>query len=70
MEIELIFMGASCVVFGGIFTFILVLVCGYFSIDIFKNIWLLGIPAILAVGLNILFLEIYRKRKDKRKSVR
>jgi hypothetical protein len=68
MELELIFMGASCVVFGGIFTFGLVLVCGYFSIDIFKNIWLLGIPAVLSVGLNILLLEIYRKYKDKRKT--
>jgi hypothetical protein len=67
MEIELVFLGASCVVMGSIFTFILVAVCSYFNIDIFKNVWLLGIPAILSIGLNIFLLEMFRKRKRKRK---
>jgi len=68
MEVELIFLGVSCVVVGSIFTFILVAVCSYFNIDIFKNIWLLGIPATLSVGLNILLLELFRKRKRKHKT--
>jgi hypothetical protein len=68
MEIELIFLGTSCVVVGTFFTFILVAVCSYFGIDIFKNIWLLGIPAVLSVCLNIFLLEIFRKRKHKRKT--
>ncbi len=67
MELELIFLGTACVVVGAIFTFVLVMVCSYFNIDMFKNVWLLGIPAILSVALNICLLELYRKRKRKRK---
>jgi hypothetical protein len=67
MELELIFLGVASVFVGVIFIFAEVMICSYFKIDMLNNIWLLGIPAILSIALNICFLELYRKHKRKRK---
>ncbi|MFC1970787.1 hypothetical protein ACFLV0_02470 [Chloroflexota bacterium] len=36
------------------------------GIDIFDNMWILAIPAALAVILNVILLEIYRKFRKKK----
>lgn len=56
-----IYLAASCTILGIGITFALLLVCQYFSIDLFEKWWLLGIPVTLAVLLNIIFIELYRK---------
>ena len=50
---------------GVIFTAIMIFACSYFNIDISQNMWLLGVPAMLAVVLNICFIELYLKFKRK-----
>lgn len=67
MQLELILFAVACLILGTIFSGILVAVCWFLNIDIWKNIWLMGIPAILSIALNILFLELYYKYKNKNK---
>ena len=52
-------------ILGVIFTAIMLFVCTYFNIDISQHMWLLGVPAMLAVVLNICFIELYLKFKKK-----
>ncbi len=57
----------ACGALGMVITFVLILLCGYFQIDITKHIWLLAIPVTLSVILNITFIELYRKRRKNRR---
>jgi hypothetical protein len=66
MELEMIFLAVVTGILGVIITFILIFVCQYFDIDMLKNIWLLAIPVVLAVALNIWFIELYHKYKKKK----
>ncbi len=60
-----IYFAIGCGMLGIIMCFILFYVCLYFNIDIFKNLWLITIPVILAVFLNILLIELFFRRKRK-----
>ena len=63
LVLSYIYLAVSCGVLGVIITFLLILACAYFSIDIYKHLWLLAIPVTIAVFLNICFIELYRKFK-------
>ena len=60
-----IYFAIGCGMLGIIMSCILFYVCVYFSIDIFENLWLITVPVILAVFLNILFIELYFRQKRK-----
>lgn len=60
-----IYLAAGCVVVGTVVTFLLLLACEYFGVDIFKNLWLLAIPSVSALFLNVLFIELYHKFSKK-----
>ncbi len=45
--------------------FALLFICQYFSIDIGRNLWLLAMPILLALFLNVSFIELYRKLNRK-----
>ncbi len=60
-----IYFAIGCGMLGIIMSFILFYVCVYFSIDIFENLWLITVPVIIAVFLNILFIELYFRQKRK-----
>jgi ABC-type multidrug transport system permease subunit len=66
--LELIYFAVGCAALGVVFAFILVFACQYFGIDIYKNLWLLLIPLVLSISLNILILELYGKYKRKKRS--
>jgi ABC-type multidrug transport system permease subunit len=66
--LELIYFAVGCAALGVLFAFILVFACQYFGIDIYKNLWLLLIPLVLSISLNILILELYGKFKRKKRS--
>ena len=51
--------------FGVIFTYVMLLVCLYFRIDILENLWLITIPIILAVALNIFLIEVFSRSKKR-----
>ena len=64
---EYILLAVGCVVVGVVLTVVVIGVCVRLGIDIEENFWVLGIPTVLSLLLNILFLELYRKFR-KRKS--
>jgi hypothetical protein len=66
--LELIYFAVGCAALGVVFAFILVFACQYFGIDIYKNLWLLLMPLVLSISLNILILELYGKYKRKKRS--
>jgi len=60
-----IYLAVGSGLLGVILTFLMLGICHYFKIDLYKNIWLLMIPLLLAVSLNICFIELYHKFKKK-----
>ncbi len=65
MKLEFIFMAAVSALLGMIITFIVIYVCMAPGIDLGENLWVIVIPVILAITLNIFFIELYRKYKKK-----
>lgn len=63
MTAELIYLAVSCGAFGIIITFLVLLACKYFAIDISHNWWVVAIPVVLAVILNVCLVELFRKYK-------
>ena len=62
---DLICLAVGCGVLGTLIAFAVVFACQYLGIDIHKNLWVLVIPLILAIALNITFIELYRKYRKK-----
>ena len=63
---EYIFLASGCVAVGVVIVFVVLAACQRLGINIEKNLWVLAIPAVLAIILNIILLELYhrfRKRK-------
>ena len=46
-------------------TFVLLMACQHFGIDLTQNLWLITLPIVIAIALNILSLELYDKFKKK-----
>ena len=64
---DYIFLASGCVLVGMVIVFIVLAVCQRFGINIDENLWVLALPAVLSLILNITFLELYRmyrKKKD------
>jgi len=56
-----IYLAAGCVVVGTLLTYLLLLGSQYFGIDLMANIWLLAIPLLFALVLNVILIELYKK---------
>ncbi len=56
-----IYLAAGCVVVGALMTYVLLLCSQYFGIDLTANVWLLAMPLLLALILNVLLIELYKK---------
>ncbi len=65
--LELIYFAVGCAALGILLSFILVFACQYLGIDIYKHLWLLLIPLVLSISLNILIIELYGKYKRKKR---
>ena len=64
---EYIFLAVGCVVVGVVIIFIILVVSQRLGINIMdENMWVLAIPALLALILNIILLELYRKFRKKK----
>ncbi len=61
LVITYIYLAIASLIFGVIILFGLLAVCRYFDIDLWLNWWLLGIPPILAVGLNVILIEMWKR---------
>ena len=58
---EYIFLAAGCVSLGIIITFIVLGACQYLSINIDEHWWVVAIPVVLSLIINIALVELYRK---------
>ena len=58
---EYIFLAAGCVSLGIIITFVVLGLCQYLGINIDENWWVVAIPVVLSLIINITLIEIYRK---------
>jgi hypothetical protein len=65
--LELIYFAVGCAALGVLFAFILVFVLQYLRIDIYKHLWLLLVPLVLSIALNVLAIELYGKYKRKKR---
>ena len=63
---EYIFLAVGCVVVGVVLTFVVLGVSVRLSISIEENLWVLAIPAVLSLILNISLLELYRRYRKKK----
>jgi len=63
---EYIFLASSCVSVGVVITFIVLGVCQRLGINIDENLWVVAIPAVLTLILNVTLLELYRKFRKRK----
>ena len=56
-----IYLAAGCVIVGTFLTYVLLLGSQYFGIDLMANIWMLAMPLLLALVLNVFLIEVYKK---------
>ena len=63
---EYILLAAGCTAVGVVITFVVLGTSLRLGIDINENLWVLAIPAVLAITLNIILLELYRKFRKKK----
>ena len=66
MVMDYIFLAGGCVVVGVVLTFVVLGVCQRFGISIDKNLWVVAIPSVLSLILNVSLLELYRKFRKKK----
>ena len=66
--LELIYFAVGCAALGVLFAFVLVFVLQYLRIDVYKHLWLLLIPLVLSISLNILAIELYGRYKRKKRN--
>ena len=62
---EYIYLAIGSGILGMMITFIVILVCQYLSIDIFEHLWLVAVPIVLSLFLNVAIIEVYHKIKKK-----
>ena len=61
-----IFLASGCVAVGLAITLIVLAICRRFAINIDENLWIVAIPAVLSLILNIFLLELYRKYRKRK----
>jgi len=60
-----VYLAVGSLAMGIIITFIMLFLCQFFGIDINGNLWLISIPIVLAIALNIWFIELYDRYRRK-----
>jgi len=63
---EYIVLATGCAAVGIILTFAVLGLSARLGISIRDNIWILAIPAVLSISLNVILLELYRKYLKKK----
>ena len=62
---EYVYLAVGSGMLGIIITFVVLLACQYLGIDMLKHLWVVAIPIVLSLFLNVSFIELYRKYKRK-----
>jgi len=61
MTWQLIYLAVSSGFFGLVITYVMLYAIKHFCIDISKNWWIVAVPVVLAIVLNVCLIESYRK---------
>jgi hypothetical protein len=54
-------LATGCVFIGVGLVFATLFACSYFGIDIVRNFWILGIPVIATLLINVLLIELVQR---------
>lgn len=65
MMLSYVYLAVGSLALGIVITFLMLFLCQFFGIDINKELWLIAIPIILAIALNIWFIELYDRHRRK-----
>ena len=60
-----VYLAVACAGLGTGITVLLILFCQYYEIDIMKNLWLLAVPVVVSLFVNVLFVEVYRRLRKR-----
>ena len=60
-----IYLAISSAALGSLITFLMILLVRHFQVDFWENLWLLAVPLVLSVTLNVILIEIYLKHRRK-----
>jgi len=60
-----VYLAVGSLALGIIITFIMLFLCQFFGVDINQNLWLISVPIVLAIALNIWFIELYDRYRKK-----
>jgi hypothetical protein len=62
---EYVYLAAGTFVGGTMATFALVPACNYLNVNMADHVWLLAIPVVLSLVVNVSAIELYRRRNPK-----
>ena len=65
LMLSYVYLAVGSLALGILITFVMLFICQVLSVDINKNLWLIAIPIILAIALNIWFIELYDRYRRK-----
>ena len=60
-----IYLAAGSASLGALITFVMVLLVRHYRIDFWEKLWLLAIPLVLSVTINVVFIELFHKYRKK-----
>ena len=60
-----VYLAVGSLALGILITFLMLYICQFFGIDINRNLWMIAIPIVLAIALNIWFIELYDRYRRK-----
>jgi hypothetical protein len=63
--LEYVYLAVGSLALGIIITFVMLFLCQVLAVDINRNLWLISIPIVLAIALNIWFIELYDRHRKK-----
>jgi hypothetical protein len=58
-----VYLAVGCGFLGVLMTYATLFICAYYQVDVAKNLWVITIPVLLAIALNIFFIELFSRRK-------
>jgi len=60
-----VYLAVGSLALGILITLLMLYICQFFGIDINRNLWMIAIPIVLAIALNIWFIELYDRYRRK-----
>lgn len=60
-----IYLAVGCGFIGVVVTFAVMFACDYLGVNITENLWIIAIPIVTALVLNIVLIELYSRFKRK-----